>query len=113
MFRLGIELIFEETKVRGTDKTIFSVHAISDIDGNLLHEYIDAKDWDDLKTQYPTLKDLLIKIYQSDYFRVLHPEDDGSIFIVSIEGHKGLYDFKKKQKEEVIWSEIPKDLKRR
>lgn len=113
MQKLGIELIFEETKVRGTDETVFSVHAISDIDGNLLHEYIDAKDWNSLKKEYPTLKDLLIKIYLSDYFRVLRQDEDGLIFIVSIEGHKGLYEFNKTFKEGVLWSDIPEHIKKR
>lgn len=110
---LGLEISFEEIKIRCESKTIFTVHAISDIDGCLLHENIDVHSWEELKKDYPTLKDLLVQFFLSPYFRVLGNNYDRMIYIKSITGHNELYDFNKNDKEQVFWSEIPEETKRK
>ncbi len=93
----GLNLIFQEVNIRGSDKKLYQVlvteHA--DIDVNDIYE---TSNWEDFKKEFPTLMDFLIELSHNEFWNSSWRQYDRIYFIESIIGHEGLYDV-----TETVW----------
>ena len=70
-----------------------------------MKETMHTVSWEKLKEDYPTLRDILINLFVR-FWKPTWPDDGRALFIKSVSGHEGLYDFDKKKGVEVDWDEI-------
>ena len=113
---VGLEIRFEEIKLRGSDKYECVIRAteIGVTVGNV-DEILISDSWADFKQNYPTLKDILIQLFPTDSWNPSWRKGETShldpslrkcnriLFINSIYGHEGLYEFDENQRVEVDW----------
>ncbi len=109
---IGIDFRFEETRLRGSKnfECILRATEIGVTAGNI-DEVISYKSWEAFKKKYPTLKDILIVLFTSDNWNPSHRGGERILYIKSISGHEGLYDFDENVRIEVDWDTEIKHIK--
>lgn len=106
MARIGLNLEFVELNVRGSEKKLCKLIAKQKNDYDRQGEII-LHSWEDFKSAYPSLKEILIELFETDSWHPLFSVDhDNVIFVHSVVGHEGLYDFDKSTPVEVSWPEV-------
>lgn len=95
-----VKLVFEETKVRGEDDTLTC--SISSNDANI---DIIGKNWTEIKEKYPTLRDVLIRLFnKKDWSQEWAGRP--TIQVYEVKGHKGLYDFENCDEVKLNWNDF-------
>jgi hypothetical protein len=101
---IGLDITFEETRIRGTKKYQCIMRATElGNNGGHVDEILIDKSWKSFKQKYPTLKDILIDIFDTDSWSARWRGGERTLYIESISGHEGLYDFDENQRVEVDW----------
>jgi hypothetical protein len=104
MEEIGLTIIFEE--IRNRNKTDFRcvVRAIEHGNGDCsVEETLETTSWEDLKNEYPTLEDILNYFFNTYNWSASWRGGDRMLFIESIEGHEGLYNFDPENPNSVSW----------
>lgn len=85
---VSMSFSFYEMKINGTDKIQYVVEA-TETDAEVpVWDKLYFSSWDDMKTEYPTLQEILAEFMHSDLWY-----GNNSIFYIGdIEGNVGLYD---------------------
>lgn len=108
MEELELNLIFEEIRVRGSEHIHHVLRAVEEgRDGIIVQDEILCRNWEKLKENYPTLSDILIHFFQTDYWRPDWREyPKRAISIASISGHEGLYEHDPENPIRIEWDDI-------
>lgn len=109
---VGLDLVFEETRLRGSKKYYCILRATElGTTAGCIEETISADSWKTFKKQYPTLKDILIELFPRDSWNPSWRNGERILFVDSINGHEGLYEFDESQRIEVDWdTEVKPDI---
>ncbi len=97
---LGLHLVFQEVRIRGSDE-VFCRVAVSEVSSLQTYEVQDTYDfesWELMKQEYPTLLDFLEELSCNELWNASWREDDRIFFIESLTGHEGLY-----EATETVW----------
>lgn len=106
MERIGLNLEFVEIKVRGQKESTCKVIAIQNNDYDKQGEIV-LHNWEDFKSAYPTLKEILIELFETDSWHPIFDRDKNNVlFVSSVIGHDSLYAFNKGDTVEVAWPEV-------
>lgn len=106
MERIGLNLEFIESNVRCSDKKICTLVAIQKNDYDKQEEIV-LQNWEDFKSAYPTLKEVLIDLFETDSWHPIFAVDQHNVlFVNSVIGHDGIYEFNKSDTIEVSWPEV-------
>jgi len=102
--KISLDFSFEETRSRGKEKfqCVLRATELGATAGNV-DEILVSNSWDDFKKQYPTLNDILIRIFPTDSWNPSWRGGHRSLCIGSISGHEGLYDFDQDVEVSVDW----------
>lgn len=88
---IGLDLVFFERKIQGTDLVECVVQATEQGREDFeVHEYTFADSWEQMKENFPTLKELLVDL--SNTTNWTSKPGERILFIASITGHENLYD---------------------
>lgn len=91
---IGLHLVFEERRVRGSNNVQCCVYVSDDGTNDIeLSEHHSAPSWEAFKKEYPTLDSILYECSRSPYWAVYGKHDVRDLRIVTIEGHEGLYEY--------------------
>lgn len=110
MEEIGLILIFEEIRKRGDEQFTCVLRAIEEGSGDCeAQETIEKSSWDEFKKEFPTLRDILIELFPTNSWEAGWRDGDRLIFIESIDGHEGLYEYDSTERVEVSWDELDED----
>jgi hypothetical protein len=93
MEEIGLHIVFEEIKVRGSKNTQYLIRATEEGDGVEVNDTISVDSWEDCKKEYPTLQHILQDFSRSYNWEASWRDNDRMLFVESIQGHEGLYEF--------------------
>lgn len=90
---IGLHITFEETKVRGSEKIHCVVRAIEEGIGVDVTETLSFDSWEAMKEEYPTLVDMMEEFQYTTSWNADWRDGNRILFIESIAGHEGLYEY--------------------
>lgn len=104
---LGLNLVFQEVKVRLTDSIIYQVFVTEEgRDGFEVNQTYTFDSWEDMQEQYPTLKEFLQELSYNQHWCAEWRDNDRIYFIKSLTGHDGLY-----EAHEIVWFDAQEEIK--
>lgn len=93
---LGLHLVFQEVKVRGSQEVACQVYVSEEgLDGFEVNQTYHFDSWEDMQEQYPTLLDFLYELSDNQHWTANWRDNDRIYFIESLTGHEGLYEVNK------------------
>lgn len=96
---LGLNLVFQEVKVRGSKEVDYQVFVTEEgRDGFEVNQTYSFNSWEDMQEQFPTLKEFLEELSYNQHWSAEWRDNDRIFFIQSLTGHEGLYDV-----TETVW----------
>lgn len=94
--KLGFNLTFKETKIRGSEDIIYEVFVLEEgSNGFEVSQTYSFNSWFEMLEIYPTMMDFLKELSQNQHWDSSWRDYDRIYFIQSSVGHDGLYDMKK------------------
>lgn len=93
MEEVGLHLVFEEIKVRGSKDIQYLIRATEYGNGVDVNDTIDVSSWEDCKKEYPTLQHILQDFSRSVNWDAGWRDNERILFVETVEGNEGLYDF--------------------
>lgn len=102
---LGLHLVFQEIKIRGTKEKFCQVLVTEEGQADFeVNQDYSFKSWKDMKKKYPTLLDFLYELSDNQHWNAGWRDNDRIFFIESLTGHEGLYDV-----TETVWFDAQKE----
>ena len=95
---LGLHLVFQEIKVRGSNDFYCQVEVTEEGMGIDVIDTYSFNSWENMKKEYPTMMDFLLELAKNEHWDAQWRQNDRIFFIQSLTGHEGLYDIK-----ETVW----------
>lgn len=103
---LGLHLVFQEVKIRGSEKVEYQVFVTEEgREGFEVNQTYNFDSWEDMQEQYPTLLDFLYELSDNQHWSAQWRDNDRVYFIASLTGHEGLYDVNK-----TVWFDAQEEL---
>lgn len=91
---IGLHLVFEERKTRGRTDVQCGVAITGEGIGLDVSDFFGASSWGNFVQMYPTLAHVLKKCTTLTHWYVGRRDINRELYIETIEGHEGLYEYK-------------------
>lgn len=93
MEEIGLHIVFEESKIRGSKETQYLIRATEEGIGIDVNNTIGVKNWEEIKKDFPTLEHILQEFSYDPNWNAEWRHNERILYIETIAGHEGLYEY--------------------